>query len=240
MKANTPSECPRGPHRRAYTPAPTTARNARSRARGTSCSRAASASAGRPTTGSNRVVTACPRTVGSATVNRASNAARPPVIAATSECPTAPHNATASPTPTTARVANRSRIRPGSGATNALFSKLPRPFRTQVPRHEKGAAETRSAIDASISAPGRPTAQQRPKILSQWSSHGGYGTATGGPMDHSPAPTRLRPRTPPPRHCRVHRLPPRTWPALSDHSHVRARGCPPWMNSDPSPGHLPR
>ncbi len=129
MKANTPSECPRGPHRRAYTPAPTTARNARSRATGTPCSAAASVSTGRPTTGRSAVVTACPRTVGSVTVNSASRAARPPVMAAASECPAAPHRATASPMPRTARDANRSRIRPGSCATNAVFSKLSRPLR---------------------------------------------------------------------------------------------------------------
>lgn len=65
---------------------------------------------------------ACPRTVGSVTVNRASSAARPPVMAAASECPATPHSATASPMPSTARDANRNRIRPGSCATNALFS----------------------------------------------------------------------------------------------------------------------
>ncbi len=49
-------------------------------------------------------------------------------MAATSECPTSPHSATASPTPMTARLANRSRTRPGSGATKTLFS-TPLPFR---------------------------------------------------------------------------------------------------------------
>ncbi|GGS13549.1 hypothetical protein GCM10010269_61090 [Streptomyces humidus] len=50
------------------------------------------------------------------------------MTAAVRVCPAAPHSATADPMPSTARVANRSRIRPGSGATKALFSKLPRPF----------------------------------------------------------------------------------------------------------------
>lgn len=52
-------------------------------------------------------------------------------MAATSEWPTSPHSATASPIPMTARLANRSRTLPGSGATNTLFSTL-LPFR--VPR----------------------------------------------------------------------------------------------------------
>lgn len=150
MNAKIPRAWPRGPQRRAYTPAHTTARNARSRAGGWSCNTVASASTGKPTRGSSEVVSAWSLTLASVTVKSASSAARPPATAAGSECEARPEKVTARPIPKTARVALRSRSRPGSGATNIRFSTAwlsPLCPGMTVSRHEKGAAGVRSAID---------------------------------------------------------------------------------------------
>ena len=65
MNAKIPSAWPRGPHRRAYIPAPKiTAMQAGVAQHGKSCNAAARASTGKPTAGSSAVVTACPRTDG--------------------------------------------------------------------------------------------------------------------------------------------------------------------------------
>lgn len=77
MKPKIPRACPRGPKRRAYTPANTTARKAASRASGTPCRAVARARTGNPATGSRAVVRRWARTSASRTVKRARRAASP-------------------------------------------------------------------------------------------------------------------------------------------------------------------
>lgn len=135
MKAKIPSAWPRGPQRRAYTPAKITASQQASRGSGVPCSAAARASTGKPTAGSSAVVVAWARTVASPTVNRASSEARPAVIDAGRESPQSSAAVTDRLTPTTARSETRSRKSPGSGATNILFTAIAAPPLRELREH---------------------------------------------------------------------------------------------------------
>ncbi|MFI1165729.1 hypothetical protein ACH4UM_19460 [Streptomyces sp. NPDC020801] len=80
-------------------------------------------------------------------------------------------------------MAKRNRIRPGSGATNALFTTDYRPLEDPAHRHEKGAAGIRSAIDMAITASLPPLAQVSIAALGHWHTATKGNGDDDGPMD---------------------------------------------------------
>ena len=182
MNAKIPRACPRGPQRRAYTPAHTTARNASvARERVRRAARSPAPAPGNRRAGSSAVVSAWPRTVASVTVKSASSAARPPVMAAGERVPGEPGDghgeADAEDGPGRVAQPQPPRVR---SHEHPLQHRLALPT---VSWHEKGAAGSAAPSTGFMTASEPHPAQLMAICLCHWHSPAPFWCAIGTPMD---------------------------------------------------------